>query len=590
MSEFKRTHVCGDVTEKVQGQEVVVTGWVNNRRDHGGLVFIDLRDRSGLVQVAIDPTQDKSSHEIAEIVRSEFVIAVRGSVEPRPEGTVNPKLKTGKIEIKAKEVSILNPSKTPPFILEEADQVSEDLRLQYRYIDLRRPKMQEALKVRHDFCLATRNYLDEQGFLEVETPILTKSTPEGARDYLVPNRLNAGTFFALPQSPQIMKQLLMVGGTEKYFQISRCFRDEDLRADRQPEFTQIDLEMSFAGQEEVFAVTEGMMQAAVKKSVGVDIKIPFNRMTYVEAMDRFGSDKPDLRFDLELKAITDLVDESDFKVFKSVKESGGLIKGILGTGCAGYSRKQVDDLTKYVGNYGAKGLAWFKVTDSGVDSPIAKFFPEALQQKIVQLFEAKAGDMIFFVADKPNVVNASLSALRNWLGKELKLVDEDKLDFTWIIDFPLFGYNEEEKRVEPEHHAFTAPLDEDLHLLDTDPVKVRSSSYDLVLNGSEVASGSVRIHDQKVQEKIFRTIKLTDQDIKERFGFFVEALKYGAPPHAGVAPGLDRILTILLKRESIRDVIAFPKTASGTCLMTSAPSTVDPKQVEELHLKIQETE
>ncbi len=590
MKALKRTHTLEQVADLKIGEEVVVNGWVHNRRDHGDLIFIDLRDRSGLLQISISLSKNKEAHQVVEKLRSEYVVAVKGKVEKRPFGTENFKLKTGKVELIASEVVILSPSKTPPFILEEADQVNEDLRLQYRYIDLRRPKMQEALRARHEFCLAVRNYLHSQGFLEIETPILTKSTPEGARDYLVPSRLSPGHFFALPQSPQIMKQLLMVAGMEKYFQITRCFRDEDLRADRQPEFTQIDLEMSFAGQEDIFKVTEGLVHAGVLKAVGKEIQIPFKRMTYSEAMNKYGSDKPDLRFNLELKEITNFVDEIDFKIFKSVKEAGGLIKGILASGCAGFSRKQIDDLTQYVSNFGAKGLAWFKLTDKGVDSPIAKFFPEAVQQKIVSLFAAKPGDLIFFVADKPKVVHAALSALRNWLGKELKLIDENKLDFTWIIDFPLFGYNEEEKRIEPEHHPFTAPMAEDFHLLDKEPLKVRSSSYDLVLNGSEVASGSVRIHDQELQEKIFRLIKLTEKDIQERFGFFVDALKYGAPPHAGIAPGLDRIMTLLLKRDSIRDVIAFPKTASGTCLLTGAPSTVDSKQLKELHLKIEETE
>jgi len=588
MKKLKRTHLCNEVTENLKGKEVVVMGWVHNRRDHGDLIFIDLRDRSGLLQVALDPTRDKEAHKLSETLRSEFVIAVEGQVQDRPAGTVNPKLPTGKVEVNAKKVTVLSPSKNPPFLLEEADQVSEDLRLQYRYIDLRRPKMQKALRARHEFCLAVRNFLSSVGFLEIETPILTKSTPEGARDYLVPSRLSPGEFFALPQSPQILKQILMISGVDKYFQISRCFRDEDLRADRQPEFTQVDLEMSFADQDDVFAVTEGLMKAGVKAAIGFDIKTPFKRMTYPEAMEKYGTDKPDLRFGLELKEITPFVDESDFKVFKEVKNSGGIIKGILGPGCASFSRKQIDDLTAYVGNYGAKGLAWFKLTEKGVESPIAKFFPEGVQQKIISLFEMKKGDMVFFVADKAKRANFALAALRNWLGKNLKLIPDNVFDFTWVVDFPLFGFNEEEKRIESEHHPFTGPLDEDIPLLDTDPLKVRSSSYDLVLNGSEVASGSVRIHDSLIQEKIFKIIQLSETEIKERFGFFIEALQYGTPPHAGIAPGLDRILMILLGLDSIREVIAFPKTASGTCLLTGAPSAVDSKQLHELSLQVEE--
>lgn len=588
MKQLKRTHLCNEVTEKLLGKEVVVMGWVNTRRDHGDLIFIDLRDRSGLLQISILLEREEKTHKVAENLRSEYVIAVRGRVEKRPAGTENPKLATGKVEIIANRVKPLSPSKNPPFLLDEADQVSEDLRLQYRYIDLRRPKMQKALRARHEFCLAVRNFLSKVGFLEIETPILTKSTPEGARDYLVPSRLSPGEFFALPQSPQLMKQLLMISGVDKYFQISRCFRDEDLRADRQPEFTQVDLEMSFADQDDVFAVTEGLMKAGVKAAIGLEIKTPFKRITYPEAMEKYGTDKPDLRFGLELKEITSLVDETDFKVFKEVKKSGGIIKGILGPGCASFSRKQIDDLTAYVGNYGAKGLAWFKLTEKGIESPIAKFFPEGVQQKIISLFEMKKGDMVFFVADKAKRANFALAALRNWLGKNLKLIPEHVFDFTWVVDFPLFSFNEDEKRIEPEHHPFTGLLDEDIPLLDTDPLKVRSSSYDLVLNGSEVASGSVRIHDREIQEKVFKIIQLSEKQIKERFGFFVEALQYGAPPHAGIAPGLDRILMILLGFDSIRDVIAFPKTASGTCLLTGAPSAVDSKQLHELSLKVEE--
>lgn len=583
---LKRTHLCGEVTEELKGEEVVVAGWVHNRRDHGELLFIDLRDRSGLLQVALDPSEDKSAHDLGDKLRSEFVVAVHGVVGARPAGTENPKLKTGKVEVRAKYLEVLSTSKTPPFVLDEADQVTEDLRLEYRYIDLRRPKMQEALQARHQFCLGVRNYLSGIGFLEIETPMLTKSTPEGARDYLVPSRVSPGHFFALPQSPQIMKQLLMCSGTDKYFQITRCFRDEDLRADRQPEFTQVDLEMSFAGQDDVLGVTEGLIQAGIQSAFGWAPKAPFQRLTYPDVMKRFGTDKPDLRFGLELQDITSLVDETEFEVFKKIKKSGGIIKGVLGPDCASFSRKQIDDLTTYVANYGAKGLAWFKCGDKGIESPIAKFFPEGIQEKIKSLFEAKTGDMIFFVADKEKTTNASLAALRNWIGKNQNLIPEKEFHFSWVVDFPLFGYNDEEKRIEPEHHPFTSPLPEDLSLLESDPLKVRSSSYDLVLNGCEVASGSIRIHDSSVQKKVFEIIQLTEKDIQERFGFFVKALQYGVPPHAGIAPGLDRVLMILLGRESIRDVIAFPKTAKGTCLMSEAPSTVDEKQIEELHLKI----
>lgn len=582
---MKPTFNCGDLRRSDIGKYVVVAGWIQRRRDHGGLIFIDLRDSSGIVQIVFNPEISPTTHEIAHDVRNEYVLAVYGKVNARPQGTENPNLATGEIEIVAEKVDILNTSETPPFVIEDNTDVSEETRLKYRYLDLRRPKMQYALRLRHKVYMATRKYLDEQGFIEIETPVLTKSTPEGARDFLVPSRLIPGTFFALPQSPQLFKQMLMISGFGKYFQIVKCYRDEDLRADRQLEFTQIDMEMSFVDEEDIFAVTEGLMQRIFKEALDISIEIPFRRMTYAESMRRYGCDKPDTRFGMELIDVGDIFADCDFKVFTNTIANGGQIKSISVPGLAKASRKEIDDLTEYAKNFGAKGLVSFKILDDDIESPVKKFFSQNHLDKLIDRMKAKPGDLILIVADKPNIVAESLNRLRLKLGNELGMTDDKRFDFLWIIDFPLFHHNEEEKRLDSEHHPFTGVNPEDMDLLETEPLKVRSRSYDLVLNGNEIASGSIRIHRQDLQEKIFRILQLSPEDIENRFGFFLEALKYGAPPHGGIAQGLDRLLAIMIGSKSIRDVIAFPKTQSGTCLVTGAPSVVSDSQLKELYIK-----
>jgi aspartyl-tRNA synthetase len=584
---MKPTFQCNDLRAEHIGKEVIVAGWVQRRRDHGGLIFIDLRDSSGLVQVVFNPELNPDSHKIAHEVRSEYVLAVRGKVNRRPEGTENPNLPTGEVEIPADELEILNKSETPPFVIDDsADDVAEDIRLKYRYLDIRRPSMLNNLKLRHKVYMATRNFLNEQGFIEIETPVLTKSTPEGARDFLVPCRLIPGTFFAMPQSPQLFKQLLMVAGVGKYFQIAKCYRDEDLRADRQFEFTQIDIEMSFIEEEDVYKLTEDLMHRIFLESLGMDLPIPFPRMAYAESMRRYGCDKPDVRFGMELVDVGDIVADSDFKVFASTVANEGNVKGIVAPGFAKASRKDIDDLTEYAKGFGAKGLVSFKVLDGDVESPVKKFFSQTHIEKLIERMGAKAGDLMLLVADKPAIVAESLNRLRLKLGGELGLIDESKFAFLWIVDFPLFHYDENEKRLDSEHHPFTGIHPDDMHLLETDPLKVRSRSYDLVLNGNEMASGSIRIHQMEMQEKIFSILQLTSEDIEGRFGFFLEALKFGAPPHGGIAPGLDRLVATMAGAKSIRDVIAFPKTQSGTCLVTGAPSTVSDKQLKELNIKV----
>jgi len=584
---MKPTFQCNDLRAEHIGKEVMVAGWVQRRRDHGGLIFIDLRDSSGLVQVVFNPELNPDSHKIAHEVRSEYVLAVRGKVNRRPEGTENPNLPTGEIEIPADELEILNKSETPPFVIDDsADDVAEDIRLKYRYLDIRRPSMLNNLKLRHKVYMATRNFLNEQGFIEIETPVLTKSTPEGARDFLVPCRLIPGTFFAMPQSPQLFKQLLMVAGVGKYFQIAKCYRDEDLRADRQLEFTQIDIEMSFIDEEDIYKLTENLMHRIFLESLGMDLPIPFPCMAYAESMRRYGCDKPDVRFGMELVDVGDIVADSDFKVFVNTVFSGGQVKGIVAPGLAKASRKDIDDLTEYAKGFGAKGLVSFKVLDGDVESPVKKFFSQTHIEKLIERMGAKAGDLMLLVADKPAIATESLNRLRLKLGDELGLIDESKFAFLWIVDFPLFHYDENEKRLDSEHHPFTGIHPDDMHLLETDPLKVRSRSYDLVLNGNEMASGSIRIHQMEMQEKIFSILQLTSEDIEGRFGFFLEALKFGAPPHGGIAPGLDRLVATMAGTKSIRDVIAFPKTQSGTCLVTGAPSTVSDKQLKELNIKV----
>ncbi|UBH07782.1 aspartate--tRNA ligase [Macrococcus armenti] len=582
-----RTTYCGLVTESYIGQEIVLKGWVQKRRDLGGLIFIDLRDREGVVQIVFNPDFSKDALAIAETIRTEYVIEVHGKVTIRDEAVINNKIKTGKVEVQVSDVTIINKSETPPFQIEAETDSSEDLRLKYRYLDLRREPLANTFKMRHQITRAVRNYLDESGFYEVETPVLTKSTPEGARDYLVPSRVQEGEFYALPQSPQIFKQLLMIGGFDKYYQIVKCFRDEDLRADRQPEFTQIDIEMSFVDQEDVMDMNEGMLKRIMKDVKGIDIVTPFPRMTYEEAMRDYGIDKPDTRFDMKLVTLNELASKMEFKVFKGAIENGGAVKGIVVKGASDkYSRKDIDALQEYAKIYGAKGLAWVKVTEEGLNGPIAKFFEESHVSELLAETKAETGDLILFVADKWTVVNASLANLRNKLGKELGLIDENKFNFLWVTDWPLFEYDEELDRYFAAHHPFTAPKKEHVELLKTDKEKVQANAYDVVLNGYELGGGSIRIHDQEMQAKMFEALGFSDEEAQEQFGFLMDAFKYGAPPHGGIALGLDRMVMLLSGRTNLRDVIAFPKTASATCLLTDAPGKVDDKQLEELHIQL----
>ncbi|MFH1708899.1 MAG: aspartate--tRNA ligase [Planctomycetota bacterium] len=580
-----RTVKCGELRLGEAGRAVQLAGWVQNWRDHGGLLFIDLRDRTGITQIVFDPNVDKAMFAEAGKLRCEYVITVTGTVRPRLEGNANLKHATGEIEVLVKQFELLSASANPPFEPNNFAKVGEDTRLKYRYIDLRRPQMQRAIEVRHKAAMAARNFLNTLGFLEVETPILTKSTPEGARDYLVPARLHPGKFYALPQSPQMFKQLLMVAGVDRYYQICRCFRDEDSRADRQPEFTQIDIEMSFIEKEDIFAVTEGLIAAIFKECLDVDLPVPFTRLQYRDAMARYGCDKPDTRYGMELVDITELMKASTFKVFQSAVEAGSIVKGLCVKGGAEITRKPIDNYTAFVADFGAKGLAWMKLQEGKLQSSIAKFFTEDQLKALAAAFGAAEGDLILMVADAPKVVHSSLDALRRRLARDRNLVPEGKLNFLWVDEFPLFQWNAGEQRYDSEHHPFTAMAPEDIPLLDTDPLKVRSQSYDLVLNGYELGSGSIRIHRSDLQEKVFRLLKLSEEDITTRFGFFVEALKYGTPPHGGIAPGLDRIVMLLLGTDNIRDVIAFPKTQKAACLMTNAPSTVDHKQLRDLSIE-----
>ncbi len=582
----KRSHHCGVLGKDMAGQHVILCGWVSKRRDHGGLIFIDLRDRSGIVQIVVDPDTAGSSFKTAEDIRNEYVIKVSGNVRLRDAETVNANIATGMIEVMADEIEVLNSAKTPPFYIQDNIDTDENLRLKYRYLDLRRPEMQRNLILRHKVTKLMRDYLDSRDFLEIETPMLTKSTPEGARDYLVPSRVNPGKFYALPQSPQIFKQLLMVAGMERYFQIARCFRDEDLRADRQPEFTQLDMEMSFMEVDEILELMEGLIAYIFEGALGKKIQVPFQRLTWDEAMDRYGSDKPDLRFGMELINMVDAVKGSDFKVFNTIIENGGIVKAINVKGYAAIPRRELDGLVDFVGIYGAKGLAWMQIQEDGsVKSPIAKFFSEAHLANILKTAAAEPGDLLLFVADKPAVVAQALGALRIEMAKRRNLIDHDALAFTWVVDFPMFEYDEEEKRYVAMHHPFTAPRDEDLPLLATDPGKVYAKAYDMVLNGTEIGGGSIRIHRRDVQKQVFSAIGLTDEQAAEKFGFMMNAFEYGAPPHGGLAFGLDRLIMIMAQRDSIRDVIAFPKTQSAACLMTQAPNDVDEKQLRELHIK-----
>ncbi|GIN75274.1 Aspartyl-tRNA synthetase [Bacillus paralicheniformis] len=585
---FGRTYYCGEITEKAIGESVVLKGWVQKRRDLGGLIFIDLRDRTGIVQVVFNPDVSKAALETAESIRSEYVLDITGKVVAREEATVNPNLKTGRIEIQAESVEVLSAAKTPPFaISDQAAEVSEDIRLKHRYLDLRRPEMFNTLKMRHNVTKAVRSFLDDNGFIDIETPVLTKKTPEGARDYLVPSRVHEGEFYALPQSPQLFKQLLMVSGFDRYYQIARCFRDEDLRADRQPEFTQIDIEMSFMSQEDIMKLAEEMMAKVMLETHGVDISLPLPRMSYQDAMNLYGSDKPDTRFDMLLTDVSESVKDSDFKVFASAVANGGAVKAINVKGAASkYSRKDIDALGEFAANYGAKGLAWLKAEADGLKGPIAKFFQDEKQQALIEALDAKEGDLILFVADRLEVANDALGALRLKLGKELNLIDESLFNFLWVIDWPLLEYDSEEGRFYAAHHPFTMPVREDLDLVDTNPEDMKAQAYDLVLNGYELGGGSIRIFEKDVQEKMFALLGLSEEESKEQFGFLLEAFEYGAPPHGGIALGLDRLVMLLSGRTNLRDTIAFPKTASASCLLMEAPSEVDSAQLDELHLSI----
>jgi aspartyl-tRNA synthetase len=584
---YGRTYYCGEIPTEAIGEKVKLKGWVQKRRDLGGLIFIDLRDRSGVVQVVFSPEVSNEALTIAEGIRNEFVVDIEGTVVKREEGTINENIKTGKIEVTAEKIVILNAAKTPPFSISNNTEVSEDVRLKYRYLDLRRTAMYETFKMRHDVTKTIRNYLDGEGFLDVETPILTKSTPEGARDYLVPSRVHPGEFYALPQSPQIFKQLLMVGGFERYYQIARCFRDEDLRADRQPEFTQIDIETSFMSQEDIIAMMEEMMSKVMSEVKGHTVETPFPRISYDDAMNRYGSDKPDTRFEMELVDLSELVKDSGFKVFSGAVQSGGQVKAInVKGGAEQYSRKDIDALTEFVKVYGAKGLAWLKAEEGELKGPIAKFFDENEQQSLIQLLDGSAGDLFLFVADKKSVVADSLGALRLKLGKELALIDESKFNFLWVTDWPLLEYDEGEGRYFAAHHPFTMPVREDLELLDSEPGKVRAQAYDLVLNGYELGGGSLRIFEREIQEKMFKILGFSEEEAREQFGFLLDAFEYGTPPHGGIALGLDRMVMLFAGRTNLRDTIAFPKTASASDLLTDAPGEVSSAQLKDLHLSL----
>lgn len=587
LGQWKRTRYCGEVSSKEIGKNLVLMGWVRRTRDHGGVIFIDLWDKTGIVQIVFSPQVSQEIHKEGESLKSEFVIAIKGKVRERPKGTENPSMPTGKIEVVVKEVKVLNESETPPLEL-DVDNLGEEVRLRYRYLDLRREKMQKNLLLRHKITQEVRKFLTKEGFLEIETPFLARSTPEGARDYLIPSRLNPYSFYALTQSPQLFKQLLMVGGVDKYFQLVRCFRDEDLRKDRQPEFTQIDMEMSFVEKEDVMKISEGLMKHIFEKGLGQRIEIPFPHITCSEAISRYGVDKPDVRFGLELKEITDIAKQTDLKIFHQVIEKGGIVKAInVPSGGASLSLKMRDDLIEYIKGFGAGGLAWIEVKSDSMHSPIAKYFKKEPLKKLKDVMGSKAGDLILIVADNKQITNTALGNLRVKLAEELELMKNvPHFSFIWVIDFPLLQYSLEEKSWEFSHHPFTSPVEEDVKYLDKEPKRVRSKAYDVVLNGTEIASGSIRLHNRLLQEKVFKAVGISKEEANEKFGFLLEAFKYGAPPHGGIAFGFDRLLAIMSGETSIRDVIAFPKTQKGICLTTKAPSSINEKQLKDLHIRL----
>lgn len=581
----KRTHRCGELRKDHIGQQVTLNGWVHRRRDHGGLIFADLRDRSGLVQIVFDPEVDNLGWQTAHDVRSEFVLSVSGEVRARPEGTENPNLATGAVDVVVSAVEVLNPAETPPISVSEPGEVDDLVRMKYRYIDLRTERMQRNLQLRHRAAQAVRGFLTSEGFWEVETPVLFRPTPEGARDYLVPSRVSPGHFYALPQSPQIMKQLLMVSGVERYFQLARCYRDEDLRADRQPEHTQIDIEMSFVDREDIYDLVERML-IAMFSVADIELKTPFPRMTHAEARERFGTDKPDIRFGMEFIDLTPIAAEVEFKVFSGTVARGGQVKGINAKGCGDYPRAQLDALTDFAKQHKAQGLAWIRVTEDGADSPIAKFFSDEEMSKVFTAFAADPGDLLLMVADEPAIVAESLDWVRREMARRQNLIEEGTFAPVWVSDFPLFNWDAENKRWDAEHHPFCMPHPDDWEYLDTDPGKVRAMAYDLVINGVEMASGSIRIHRRDIQQKVFDIMGIDDEMAEDRFGFMLKAFEYGTPPHAGIAPGFDRLVMMMAGEDNIREVIAFPKTQKAQCLMSGAPATVDMQALRDLHIKL----
>ncbi len=594
LGDFKRDYFCGELTENNIGDEVRLLGWADSVRDHGGVIFINLRDREGIVQIVVDPSKSpKEAYEKAKKIRTEYVIGVQGRVQRRPAGTENPKIPTGTIEVTADKILILNTCDVLPFQIEDNINVSEEVRLKYRYLDIRRKPMFNNLLIRHEVYQATREYLAGHGFLEVETPMLTKSTPEGARDFLVPSRLEKGKFYALPQSPQLFKQILMVAGIERYFQIVKCFRDEDLRADRQPEFTQIDFEMSFVSEEDVIAISEGLVHYIFKKVLGIELKLPFRRMTYKEALERYGTDKPDIRYGMELTDVSDIAKKVEFKVFKDAVEKGGVVKGLTIKGGAKFSRKEIDDLTEYAKKFGAKGMAWIKMTEGKMSSPITKFFTQEQQKELQEKMQGEEGDLLVFIADTYETTHRVLGFLRKHIAEKLNIIPEGRWDFLWIVDFPLVEWDEEEGRFVALHHPFTSPKEEDIPKLDqaiNDPEiasSIRSRAYDLVLNGEEIGGGSIRIHTPVLQEKVFKLLGISEEEAKEKFGFLIDALKFGAPPHGGLAFGLDRLIALMVGADSIREVIAFPKTQKGNCPLSGAPDYVTQQQLEELGISVE---